>query len=292
MKRLFTERHGAIKPRTAEALDDTARSALLNLVRARMDEEWFGLAFPEKCPDGYAHAGTDFAKMQATMDGYGLHWPRQAVDPESPLSDGAVFDLVEFSYEHVAEARNPEFHRYWGHSHYTYDLETGRGKFAHDVNRIFERNGMAFELVDGEVIRRAPAGIDDALAQTLFQSGDAQLDKLLEAARQKFLHRNLDIRREALEKLWDAWERLKTLEPGKDKKASTTALLDKVTSEPTLRGCLELEARELTDIGNTFMIRHTETNKVPVTESAQVDYLFHRLFAVIRLILRATGRGG
>lgn len=151
---------------------------------------------------------------------------------------------------------------------------------------------MAFELVDGEVIRRAPAGIDDALAQTLFQSGDAQLDKLLDAARQKFLHRSLDVRREALEKLWDAWERLKTVEPGKDKKASTAALLDKVTSEPTLRGRLELEARELTDIGNTFMIRHTEINKVPVTESAQVDYLFHRLFAVIRLILRATGRGG
>ena len=40
------------------------------------------------------------------------------------------------------------------------------------------------------------------------------------------------------------------------------------------------------------MIRHAETDKVPIVESAQVDYLFHRMFASIRLILKATGRGG
>jgi len=37
----------------------------------------------------------------------------------------------------------------------------------------------------------------------------------------------LDVRRESLEKLWDAWERLKTVEPGGDKKAQAKALLDK-----------------------------------------------------------------
>ena len=116
----------------------------------REDEEWFGFAFPEKCGDGYAYAGTDFGKLEATMAGYGLLWPRQQVDPANPPADGAIFDLVEFSYEHVAEALDPKFHRYMGHSHYTYDQPTGRQKFAVDVNRIFERNGMAFELKDGE----------------------------------------------------------------------------------------------------------------------------------------------
>jgi hypothetical protein len=33
---------------------------------------------------------------------------------------------------------------------------------------------------------------------------------------------------------------------------------------------------ELTEIGNRFMVRHTETDKIPITESAHVDYLFHR----------------
>jgi hypothetical protein len=40
------------------------------------------------------------------------------------------------------------------------------------------------------------------------------------------------------------------------------------------------------------MIRHTEVNKVAVEDSEHVDYLFHRLFALIRLILRKSGRGG
>lgn len=292
MKKLFTERHGAVKPRVAEVLDATTRDALLNLVRARLDEEWFGLAFPQKCRDGHAHAGTDTTKLRGRMDGYGLLWPLDEIDPENLPPDGHIFDLVEFVYEHVAEALNPEFHSYWNHSHYDYDQAAGRDKFAHDVNRIFERNGAAFALTDGEVVRVAPAIIDEALAQTLFQTGDTALDAMLEAARQKFLHRSLEVRRESLEKLWDAWERLKTLEPGNDKKASTKALLDRVSAEPIFRERLEQEALQLTEIGNKFMIRHVETDKVPIVDSAQVDYLFHRMFASIRLILKATARGG
>lgn len=292
MKKLFTERHGAIKPRVAETLDAVTRDALMNLVRARMDEEWFGLRFPAKCRDGHAYAGTDFSKLQATMEGYGVLWPRTAFDRDAPPTDGQVFDLVEFAYEHVAEALNPEFHSYWSHSHYTYDQQQGQEKFAAGVNRIFERNGAAFHLVEGEISRIAPAILDDSLAQTLFHTGDAELDKMLQAAREKFLNRALDVRREALEKLWDAWERLKTLEPAKDKKTSVKALLDRVSTEPTFRERLETEAAQLTEIGNKFMIRHSEIDKIPVADSAQVDYLFHRMFAFIRIVLKATGRGG
>ena len=98
-------------------------------------------------------------------------------------------------------------------------------------------------------------------------SGDNILDELLEASRNKFLNRSLDVRRESLEKLWDAWERLKTIEPGKDKKASSEVVLDKTSTEPAFRELIETEAKELTEIGNQFMIRHTETNKVPIAKS-------------------------
>jgi hypothetical protein len=49
-------------------LDEVTRNALLTLLRARMDEEWFGLSFPQKCDDGHAYADTDFTKLRATMD--------------------------------------------------------------------------------------------------------------------------------------------------------------------------------------------------------------------------------
>lgn len=97
---------------------------------------------------------------------------------------------MEFTYEHVAEALNPEFHSYWSHSHYTYDQDSGREKFAADVNRIFERNGMAFELADGEVWRLIPAPLHEELARSIVHTGDAALDQMLAAATEKYLHRD------------------------------------------------------------------------------------------------------
>jgi len=177
------------------------------------------------------------------------------------------------------------------HSHYSYDQEAGRSKFASDVNRIFERKGIAFELQAGEIVRVAPTVLHEAFAQAVFRTNDAALDELLEVSRQKSMNRSLVVRRESLEKLWDAWERLKTVEPGKDKRAKTRAVLDRAATESHFRDSLEQEAKELTEIGNTFMIRHTETDKIPVRDSAQVDYLFHRMFSMIRLLLKSSGRG-
>ncbi|MGH9516487.1 MAG: hypothetical protein ACRD3P_12520 [Terriglobales bacterium] len=131
-----------------------------------------------------------------------------------------------------------------------------------------------------------------AISTSTFKTGDTTLDGLLEAAQSKFLSDRPDLRREALEKLWDAWERLKTLEPAKDKKDSTRILLDRVTTEPNLRGTIENEAKELTLIGNSYMIRHTEIGKAQISSLDHVDYLFHRMFSLVRLILRSTGRGG
>jgi len=290
MKKLFTERHGQAVPRVAEALDENTRNGLLTLVSTRIGEEWFGLSFPVGCGDGYAYAGTDLSKLRETMKGYRVLWPDE-VDPSAPPDDGRIFDLVEFAYELVAEPQNPSFHSYMGHMHYSYDRDAGRERFAREVNRIFERNGMALELRDGEVTRLAPAVLHESLAEAVFHTGDRVLDELLEVARHKFLNHSVDVRRESLEKLWDAWERLKTLEAGNDKKASAKALLDKAATEPSFRGTLERDARELTDIGNTFMIRHTEAGKIPVVESAQIDYFFQRMFSMIRLLVRATGRG-
>ena len=180
----------------------------------------------------------------------------------------------------------------WGHTHYSYNQEAGRTKFEGEVNRLFERNGLAFELKQGQVTRMAPTGLQEALAETVFHTGDKALNELLEDARHKFLNRDLKVRRESLEKLWDAWERLKTIEPGKDKKVQATALLAKASIETSFQERLKKEARELTDIGNKFMIRHTETDKVPISESAHIDYLFQRMFAIIRLLLKSSGRGG
>ena len=131
----------------------------------------------------------------------------------------------------------------------------------------------------------------ESLACSTFATSDPILDGLLETARKKFLDPDVHDRREALEKLWDAWERLKTLE-AEDKKRSVGLLLDKASRDSRFREVLEVEAKTLTEIGNSFMIRHTEVGKAPIRQDEHVDYLFHRMFDLIRLLLRTTGRGG
>lgn len=58
-------------------------------------------------------------------------------------------------------------------------------------------------------------------------------------------------------------------------------------SSPKLRSKLELEAKELTNLGNELQIRHSETDQEPVYKSEHIDYLFHRLFAFINAILQS-----
>jgi hypothetical protein len=77
---------------------------------------------------------------------------------------------------------------------------------------------------------------------------------------------------------------------GADKKAQTKALLDKAAPEPTFREFLEHEAKELNTIGNAFQIRHSETTQIPLQADAHVDYLFHRLFSLIWMLLRVSSR--
>ena len=126
----------------------------------------------------------------------------------------------------------------------------------------------------------------------MFNTGDDALNELLERARTRFLSPNPATRRESLEAFWDAWERIKSLELPADKKESTKRILDKGSVEPNFRQVLEDEARFLTSIGNGFMIRHAEVGKIPVTDDEHVDFLFHKLFGMIRLLLRKSNRGG
>jgi hypothetical protein len=156
---------------------------------------------------------------------------------------------------------------------------------AHKViEQMMEIRHMRLEksLEDSPVLRTVVVGP--------FKTGDSALDEFLRVAQGKFLSGDPDLRKEALEKLWDAWERLKTLETGKDKKDSVRILLDKTAHDSAFRQTLRTEAQELSDIGNSYMIRHTEVGKTELASPEQVEYFFHRMFSLIRLILRATGR--
>lgn len=226
MKKLFTERVAQPEPRVKDTLEGGVQVALLQLVAQRIDDSSFGMAFPETCPDGNLNAGANVARLRDVMSGYKVIWPQDALLMGINRStDHQVFDLLEFAYEYISHPVSIGLHSYFQHHHYRYDQDAGRRQFAEEVNRLFERNGIAYQLHEGQVERLVPTVLQEVLLQQTFNTGDRLLDELLGAAREKFLNRELAVRREALEKLWDAWERLKSLSDHNDKRRSIEMLI-------------------------------------------------------------------
>lgn len=293
----FSDREAGPRPRVEEEITQNAWGGIVAAIESRIRDDSFGYGYPRECEGGGATVGCDvrtfFLALKADIPDIpaDMPWP---LDPNQVPPKLAVLDLLEFCHRAVGKPVVIEYDPYYDdHSHLEFKPEEGRAAFRDDINRVLARNGLAYELnPDGLVVRLAPEVLRKTLVPTVFRTGDDELDSLLEAARSKYLDPDPNVRRESLEKLWDAWEPLKTIGPEKDKKAGTKALLDRAAAERTFRETLENEASELTRIGNTFGIRHRETTQVALQLSEHVDYLFHRLFALIRLLLRTTGRLG
>lgn len=134
----------------------------------------------------------------------------------------------------------------------SFDREGGLKRFVEDVESIFARNGIAFELTEEGVARRIlPEGLRQVVGDAIFRTGDMKTDRLLESARREFTSPHIQKRKDGLEKLWDAFERLKTLEPGRDKREQADALLNKAATF-RFQEMLGQEVKSLTDIGNTI----------------------------------------
>jgi hypothetical protein len=296
----YSEKERGPVPRTIEGISAEAWGGVVAAVTSAVQDGSFGEDFPAVCQDGGCPCGTDEHAFSLALRAEitGISWPLQTEvrDPTDwrgqsiPCAPESldVLDFVQFCYLHISKATQKGFHSYFKHYHLSFDRNAGRIAFRERINRIFARNGIAFELLaDGNIRRLLPPVLAEAIHSPLRPTGDAVLDSLLEDARRKILSPDLKMRSEALERLWDAWERLKTVKVPTDKKESIGRLLEAAADEPTFRARLDQEAKELTAIGNGFMIRHTEVEKVRITDGKHIDYLFHRLFALIHLLVTA-----
>jgi hypothetical protein len=287
---LFSDRERGARPRTSETVDDRVWAGIAAQIQQRIVNRSFGYGFPEQCPDHQGTTGCDSVALSMALRAeVDIDWPLNPHD--LPGDQLAIWDMLEFLFEHVGAPVQGKYHTYFGHHHLSFDVEAGQHDFAASINRLLRRNGVAFELTDeGKVHRLLPEYIGEQIAQARFHTGDDQTDNMLEVACAGITAPAFDHRKAGLEKLWDAFERIKTLEPGRDKKASANAQLDRTDGGPKYRELLAAEATALTNAGNTFDIRHFEMNKELLQTAQQVDYLFFRMFAFIHLLLRASGR--
>ncbi|WP_240230055.1 hypothetical protein [Devosia lacusdianchii] len=282
----FTERLSGPIPRSKDIIPTSVYRAIADAVEQRIEDGAMGFGFPDFCTDGAGCCGCDRAAFKNGLEAElpGMLWPW---DMDNPPATDQLMDCLEFIALNVGEPNKRGFHSYMNHHHLDHDREAGLAGWRDRLNQLFRRNGISYVMNDqGLMTRLAPELIRDALQRPRLPTGDTELDRLIEDARQKYLAPKLDVRREAVECLWDAFERVKTLlDP--DKRAGVKALLDLAARAPGMRTVLETDAKALTEIGNQLQIRHYETNQEKIVSSEEVDYVFHRMFALLQLLVRS-----
>lgn len=287
----FSERALGPHLRVEEEIPVTAWDGIRLLISSRVEDRSFGSEYPEYCPDGDGGIiGVDKSSFWTAMKAdlphltdYVTPSPGLGGKPPTPY----IFDMIEFCYRIVHKPTEGNKHYYY--THLQFDLEEGQREFAESIERILSGNRLAYRLTDaGKIERVESLIIGEQIQAAIFKTGDKELDRLLEAARTQFFSHetDVDVRCDALKELWNAWERLKTL-GGTDKKNTAARMVKDAAGadSPKFEEHLDNEAHELTKIGNDLRIRHTETYKEPIVNSAHVDYLFHRLFSFIWLVL-------
>lgn len=295
----FSDKEQGPKARIERQISPEVWAGIVAHIQALISKGGFGEDFPEICHDGAGTIGTDEKAFSQALKAEipDIEWPLQLrknqdhywfdAEPYAP-DTFVILDLIQFCYLHVSKPIQCGYHAYFKHHHLSFDAEAGRYEFRETINRIFSRNGIGFELEEnGNIKRLAAPVIGEEFEIFRFDTGDTKLDEILEDARRKYLSTNKETHKEAVERLWDAWERLKTLENPNNKKDSITKLLNKAASENEFRTLLEVEAKELTSIGNKFHIRHTEIGKIEIERVEQFDYLFHRLFSMVLLLMQS-----
>lgn len=95
----------------------------------------------------------------------------------------------------------------------------------------------------------------------------------------------------ALEKIWDAYDRLKSYfddsPNGKHKDKSVEKIIDIISnSNENYKEFFNNEFKILTEFGNNYQIRHFEINKIKIDDINYIEYLYNKCLILINLALK------
>ena len=158
-----------------------------------------------------------------------------------------------------------------------------------DFKDFIKNSLSASETLDLSIVMDMNVNVE-LLFHNEANTKDKELNKLIEEAKNRFISNDKQV---GLEKLWDAYERLKTYfsditiesskKKQKDKKRSSEEIVNLI-SENFDKEFLNTEFKALSDIGNNYRIRHHEVGKKELT-SKHINYFFFRMMSLIDLCL-------
>lgn len=169
-----------------------------------------------------------------------------------------------------------------------YEKYNADNDFVAQMNILFKLNSVAYKLEQGRIDSTLDVSINKKDMSAISEIG---LKELLNEADRYYHTGNKQI---AVEKLWDAFERLKTYySPMLNKSASANKIIDDMSgSEPNFKSLYQAEFKALTSIGNDFRIRHHETTKIDITDNRQYDYFYRRCLALVSVAILYLEGGG
>ena len=295
----FSDKELGTKDRISEDIGIEVWNGIVSVVEEFKANNSFSSKFSDICTDNGRACGFDNAlfedRLKSEIPNIEVPINRKIKNNqhnffnqnEVTIDKYATLDFIHFCHKNIQEAIEDDYHDYFKHYHLGFrESEELKKDFRDKVNQIFERNGIVFFINDeGQINRVIPTTLQP-LINKIYNTKDEKLNELVQLAHDKFVLPNIVDRVHALEKIWDAFERVKTYYVEKNKKQSAEELIQLVANKNSgIEQLINDEAKALTNIGNTFQIRHFETNKIEITDNKHIDYLFYRMISLIHLFL-------
>lgn len=150
--------------------------------------------------------------------------------------------------------------------------------FENEINFILKE--LSYKLVDGKMMMKTKMEV------IAVETQEPDLRELITIAENYFRDDDTRSKQIALEKIWDALEKLKTYYLA-DKKKSLQMILKKISKEDAeMTDIFDNEFNYLTKFGNAHQIRHFETDKIPIKDIRMKEYWYMRCLALINLAIR------
>ncbi|MEH6849431.1 AbiJ-NTD4 domain-containing protein [Bacillus pseudomycoides] len=296
---LYTERHGLRKPiaRTSK-ISKEVYTLLLNICQKYYKNLTHIFKLQQHCSfvDQY-YIEFDRSQFENRMaikipnilrDEYGHIAAPQYNDDYDQYS---LIDLIEYVAENIKDIsegwNNDRYKNYWD----IRCLDTTKvfDDYRNEINEIFQESGLLFTLTSGKLIERIVENspLSPAIETQVQQIAEYGTRELMKDAIALYKTPNPAARQDSVEKIWDALERLKTYYTNLDKRGSATKVVNDMSNgKYDFITIFDAEFRALTDIGNSFRIRHHETNKIDITDNRHYDYFFNRCLSLIALAIQ------
>ena len=301
---LYTERHG-MRNLVEKTYDISIRSYSILFDCCERYFNNLAWKYPKECPDEGACCGIDMVKFSEDVafeipdlfmrDGM-IDKPQSTynVFSASPTEDSfnqfALFDFIEYIGKNIRDISRTSFHSYYRHNHYSFSsTNTVISQYIDDINATFKKTGLLYSLSDDlEVERIEPTAVlSDEIESNIDQITEPGLKELLQTAIERHKSPDPSDQKDAVEKIWDAFERLKTYYTSLDKKHSADKIIDDMaSSNQDFIDLFTNEFKALTSIGNNYRIRHHETDKFDITDQKHYDYFFNRCLSLIALAIQ------